>query len=76
MHAVERCIANITEAIIQIGEDEAGRILPAVPFHLIRGMGNRLRHEYKGVDVRAVYDTVRDELQALRDAAAAALESE
>ena len=73
VHAVERCVANITEAVIQVGEDDIHRLLPDVPFRLIRGMGNRLRHEYKGVDARAVYDTVGDELPLLREAALAAL---
>jgi uncharacterized protein with HEPN domain len=73
LHAVERCVACITEAVIQIGEDEAGRIWPHVPFRLVRGMGNRLRHEYKGIDARAVYETVHGELPALRADAAQAL---
>lgn len=75
LHAVERCVACITEAVIQIGEEAAGRALPDVPFRLVRGMRNRLRHEYKGIDARAVYETVHGELPALRAAAAQALES-
>ena len=75
LHAVERCVACVTEAVIQIGEAEAGRLLPNIPFKLVRGMGNRLRHEYKGIDARAVYVTVREELPPLRASAAAALES-
>lgn len=73
LHAVERCVSCITEAMIQIGEEEAKRLLPNVPFQLVRGMGNRLRHEYKGIDTRAVYATVREELPPLREAALAAL---
>ena len=71
--AVERCLQNITEAVIQIGENEVERVMPGIPFKLIRGMGNRLRHEYKGVDARAVYDTVHAELPELTQAAVAAL---
>jgi uncharacterized protein with HEPN domain len=71
--AVERCLQNIAEAVIQIGEEEVERIMPGIPFKLIRGMGNRLRHEYKGIDALAVYDTVHDELPELIEAAAAAL---
>lgn len=63
--AVERCLQRITEAVIQIGENEMRRIGPEIPFELIRGMGNRLRHEYRGIDARQVYVTVRDELPPL-----------
>jgi uncharacterized protein with HEPN domain len=72
--AVERCLQRITEAVTHIGEADMQRILPDIPFEMIRGMGNKLRHEYHRIDAKQVYATVHDELPPLRFAVAKALE--
>lgn len=72
--AVERCLQRITEAVIQIGETEMRAILPDIPFASIRGMGNKLRHEYHRIDARQIYITIYDELPPLRDAVRRALD--
>lgn len=66
--AIERCLQRISEAVIHIGEAEMQQILPEVPFAMIRGMGNKLRHEYHRIDARQIYNTIQDELPPLRDA--------
>ena len=66
--AIERCLQRVTEAVIQIGEAEMQQILPDVPFAMIRGMGNKLRHEYHRIDAQQIFTTVHDELPSLRDA--------
>lgn len=43
--AVERCLARISEAAVKIGP-VAEEILPDHDWRGIRGIGNRLRHEY------------------------------
>lgn len=62
--AIERCLQRITEAVIRVGEERMAAIAPEVPFHALRGLGNRLRHEYDMIDheilyAAAVYDVPR-----------------
>ena len=74
VHAVERCLQCITEAVIQLGEgrsDEAGLSLP---WQEVRGLGNRLRHEYRYIDWRVILEIATMDVPALRDAAVRALE--
>ena len=73
MDAVERCLERIIEASLRIGSERMQRIAPEMPLHKMRGLANRLRHEYDAVDRRYVWDTVVDELPALRRACQAAL---
>ena len=53
--ACERCLQRITEAVIKIGAERMGEIAPDIPFHVIRGMGNALRHAYDDIDGAIVY---------------------
>lgn len=73
--AVERCLERITEAIIQIGEEDVERAQLDVVWAEVKGLGNRLRHEYRRIDARVIYDTIRDDIPPLRAAAARALEA-
>ena len=72
--AVERCIERIAEAIVQIGEVTSAEIGIAVPWHDVRNLGNRLRHEYRRIDRSVIYATARDDVPALRAAALRALD--
>jgi hypothetical protein len=72
--AVERCLQRITEAVIHIGEVETARVGLAVPWVELRGLGNRLRHEYGRIDRRAIYDIASIDVPRLAAAAAQALE--
>jgi uncharacterized protein with HEPN domain len=71
--AVERLFQRITEAVIQIGAEDMARIGPDLPVRNIRGLGNRLRHDYRDIDPELLLRTARDELPALRAAAERAL---
>lgn len=71
--AVERCLARITEAIIQIGEVDTRVAELGVVWNEIKGLGNRLRHEYRRIEPSIIYETIQDDIPALRDAAARAL---
>lgn len=73
--AVERCFSRITEAIIQLGEVETELTGLGVVWTEIRGLGNRLRHEYRRIDPRFIFDSVQDDIPPLRDAAFRALEN-
>lgn len=73
--ACERCLQRITEAAIKIGEDRMGEIAPQIPFHVLRGLGNVLRHEYDLIDDAIVYETVKQDLPPLKAACEAALQN-
>lgn len=73
--AVERCLQRITEAIIQLGDVQAADIGLDVPWADIRNLGNRLRHEYRRIDRRIIYDIATRDVPALRAAAQRALDS-
>jgi uncharacterized protein with HEPN domain len=53
--AIERCLQRITEAVIRIGEQRMAAIAAEVPFHALRGLGNRLRHEYDMIDHEIIF---------------------
>ncbi|GGB64887.1 HepT-like ribonuclease domain-containing protein [Blastomonas aquatica] len=63
--AVERCLQRVTEAAIKIGEHRFCIIAPDVSFHQVRGLGNRLRHDYDFLDEAVVYNTVVESLPVL-----------
>ena len=65
--AVERCLQRITEAVIKIGAERMATISPRTPVDAVRGLGNLLRHDYDGVDLRVIWTTITDGLPALRD---------
>ncbi len=71
--ALERCVHIVTEAVIQIGEARMRYIAPDQPWRAIRSMGNKLRHEYWGVDLAVLYDTVHADFPSLYCACAQAL---
>ena len=71
--AVERCLQRLTEAAIKVGEDGMGQVAPAVPFHVLRGFGNVLRHDYDGVDDQLIFDTIANDLPGLKHACMAYL---
>jgi len=65
--AVERCLSRISEAAVKLG-DNAVQLAPDQPWHNIRGLGNRLRHEYDLVSPRDIWAIVTGRLPALRAA--------
>lgn len=72
--AVERCLQRVTEAVMKIGEQRFLVIAPDVSFHEVRGLGNRLRHEYDILDQEVVYNTVTKSLPVLLASCRAALD--
>ena len=71
--AVERLLQRITEAVIQIGANDMALIGAELPVGKIRAFGNRLRHDYRAIDPQILLVVAREELPALRAAAARAL---
>lgn len=65
--AVERQMQIITEAAKRLG-DSADALCPGPDWKGFCRMGDVLRHGYRKVDDRVVWNTVKDELPALREA--------
>lgn len=67
----ERTQSAVIHGLIVIGEiasptsDETREALPQLPWHEIRGMRNRLAHDYLGVDVDEVQRTATVDLPDL-----------
>lgn len=70
--AVERCLQRISEAAVRLGED-GPRLMPAMPWPDIRGIGNHLRHAYDVVSSAIVWNVVQRDLPALKQACESAL---
>ena len=67
VNAVVRSLEVIGEATGKIPTDIRMRY-PEVPWDEIIGMRNRLIHEYFGVDLDIVWQTIQDDLEALETA--------
>jgi uncharacterized protein with HEPN domain len=62
--AVERCLERIAEAAAKLG-DLAATLMPDQPWHEIRALGNRLRHEYDAIREDRLWDIVQIDLPSL-----------
>ena len=71
--AVVRALEIIGEAARQV-PDAVRRRYPEVPWGDVIGMRHKVIHGYFGVDLRVVWETVRDDLPPLRAAIARMLE--
>ena len=75
----ERTQSAVIHALIVIGEaatrvtDDSQAELAAIPWHAIRGMRNRLAHDYSGIDIDEVWRSVSVNVPALVAALEAAL---
>ncbi len=65
VRAVELDFIVIGEAATAI-PDQVQERYPAVPWHLMRGMRNRLVHAYFAVDEQVMWDTVQNDLPVLK----------
>lgn len=66
-----KTVDAVSYALVVIGEAANGlkdlgpELAPTIPWADIRAMRNRVAHEYFGVDVRVVWETVRGDLPSL-----------
>jgi uncharacterized protein with HEPN domain len=71
--ATERCLSRISEAASKLGA-LAEELAPDQLWPAIRGIGNRLRHEYDLVDKGELWRIFKTDLRSLRIACNAAIE--
>lgn len=71
--AVERCLARISEAAVKLGAT-AEALAPDQPWADIRGIGNRLRHDYDDILPSLIWGVVRNRLGSLKADCLKALE--
>jgi len=65
---VEACLYNIQvigEAVSNLPE-EVKEMSPGIPWALIKGMRNRLIHEYFGTDLQLVWNVIKNELPSFQ----------
>lgn len=65
--ATQLCLLRISEAARKLGA-LARELAPDQPWADIRGIGNRLRHEYDKIDRHEIWRTVKNDLAPLRAA--------
>jgi uncharacterized protein with HEPN domain len=70
--AVIRCLEVIGEAVSHLSP-EAQEELLSVQLHLMRGMRNRLVHDYRNVKIKIVWDTITNDIGPLVQALEARL---
>jgi uncharacterized protein with HEPN domain len=63
--ASERCLARISEAAVKLGL-LAEHLAPNQPWAQIRGLGNRLRHDYPDINQDSIWKTVSADLASLK----------
>ena len=65
---IEACLYNIQvigEAVAQLPDDVKNNN-PNIPWSLIKGMRNRLIHEYFGTDLPVVWNVIKNDLSAFK----------
>ena len=66
-YAIIRCLEVIGEAAKKI-PDKSRNNYPAIPWQEISGMRDKLIHDYFGVDLETVWDTIQEDLLPLKKA--------
>jgi uncharacterized protein with HEPN domain len=74
VHAVKYALLIISEAAIKLDET-ATNLCPGIPWREVRGLGNRLRHEYDTIDVMRIWFLIERDLPPLAAACEEAIQS-
>jgi uncharacterized protein with HEPN domain len=67
VYAVIRAVEIIGEAAANIPE-EVGAKYPNVPWRVVKGMRNKLVHQYFGINMEVVWQTLQEDLPILIEA--------
>lgn len=71
--AAKYALLTISEAAAKLG-DIANQLCPEIPWREIRGLGNRLRHDYGNIDVVRIWLLIERDLPPLKAACSSALQ--
>ena len=74
LYAVKHALLIISEAAAKLGE-LAAELCPGVDWRDVRGLGNRLRHEYDNIDLIRLWRIGERDLPILKAAVAPSLEA-
>lgn len=66
LYAVIRCLEVLGEAVKKI-PNYIRKEYPEIPWQEIAGMRDRLIHEYFGVDIETIWDTIQEDLSPLKE---------
>ena len=66
LYAVIRCLEIIGEAVKKIPKNVREKY-PEIPWKEIGGMRDKLIHEYFGVDIETIWDTIHGDLTPLKE---------
>lgn len=66
LYAVIRCLEVLGEAVKKVPA-HIRKEYPAIAWREIAGMRDKLIHEYFGVDVETLWDTIQEDLSPLKD---------
>ena len=72
-YATGMCILQIGELVTRLS-DETKAAIPSIPWRMIRGMRNIYAHNYEHTKLITIWQTLSEDIPALRDALKAALE--
>jgi uncharacterized protein with HEPN domain len=73
VYAVNHALLILSEAATKLGED-AEHLCPEIPWRDIRGLGNRLRHDYHNINLLRIWLVVEKELSTLKSAVTRAIQ--
>jgi uncharacterized protein with HEPN domain len=73
LYASKHALLIISEAAVKLG-DLAPELCPEIDWRDVRGLGNRLRHEYDNTDMVRLWRIVEHDLPALKAKVAATLD--
>jgi uncharacterized protein with HEPN domain len=65
IHAVKYALLIVSEAAIKLG-DTASALCPDIPWREVRGLGNRLRHDYGTIDIVRIWLLIERDLPSLK----------
>lgn len=68
LYAVIRCLEIIGEAVKKIPKNVREKY-SEIPWKEIGGMRDKLIHEYFGVDIETIWDTIHEDLSPLKESA-------
>jgi uncharacterized protein with HEPN domain len=72
LYAVQHALLIISEAAAKLG-DMAPELCPEIDWRDVRGLGNRLRHEYHRIDAARLWLMLQRDLPVLKAASVAAM---